>query len=147
MRGTTHVPSIYIILRHEGKIAFVLRQNTGFMDGKYTLPAGHVEGTETYREAAAREAKEEVGIDIDQKDLRFVHLMERFQDDHVRVDVLFEVDAWRGEPINAEPDVHGELVWFSVDKLPFGDIMPFESAALRCIATGGLYSEFGWDQK
>src|SRR5215471_20134756 len=100
MRGTTHVPSIYVILRKAGKIAFLQRTNTDFMNGKYCLPGGHVEGLERYREAAVREAKEEAGVDIAESDLVFMHTLERFCGDHVRVDVFFEATVWQGEPYN-----------------------------------------------
>ena len=144
MRGTTHVPSVYVILRRDEKIAFVLRTNTDFMNGKYSLPAGHAEDMETYREAAVREVKEEVGVDIIPSDLRFVHLMQRKRTDHIRVDVLFEAVKWQGEPINAEPDMHGELAWFAMHDLPYAKIMDFQAAALKGIADGATYSEFGW---
>lgn len=147
MRGTIHVPSVYIILRRQGNVAFVLRQNTDFMNGTYSLPAGHVESMETYREAAIREANEEVGVSIELQDLQFVHLMEREHGDHIRMDVFFEAAAWCGEPYNAEPDVHGELAWFPADALPYEKLMDFQAAALRRIVAGDTYSEFGWRQK
>ena len=147
MRGTTQVPSVYIVIRQDNKIAFVLRSNTGFMDGKYTLPAGHVEGLETYKEAAVREAKEEVGIDVSEDDLRYLHTMQRFMGDHVRVDVFFEADKWQGEPYNAEPELHGELAWFETENLPFDKIMDFEASALGYILKGEQYSQYGWAKK
>jgi|GEM_PF-2924475 len=60
--STVNVPSIYVILRKDDKIAFILRTNTGYKDGSYTLPAGHVEEGENYRAAAAREAKKKWGL-------------------------------------------------------------------------------------
>lgn len=147
MRGTTQVPSVYIVLRRGGKIAFVLRSNTGFMDGKYTLPAGHVEGLETYKQAAVREVKEEVDVVVEEDDLRYLHTMQRFMGDHVRVDVLFEAAKWSGEPRNAEPALHSELVWFDAANLPFDKIMDFEANALRHILKGEQYSQFGWPAK
>jgi ADP-ribose pyrophosphatase YjhB (NUDIX family) len=56
MRGTTNVPSCYVLVRDGDKILFVLREHTGFMDGKYSLPAGHVEEGERFTQAAARAA-------------------------------------------------------------------------------------------
>lgn len=52
------------------------RDNTGFRDGYYALPSGHVDGGEP----AVREAKEWVGVDIDSKGLRLVHKMHRYSE-------------------------------------------------------------------
>lgn len=148
MRGTTNVPSVYVILRREGKFVFVLRSNTGFKDGEYCLPAGHVEGTESFSQAAIREAAEEVGIQLKPSQLRLVHTMHRYCDDHgghVRVDAFFEADGWEGEPVNNEPDVHSEIAWFDAADLPFGKIVDWQSQALQRITEGRPYSEFGWE--
>ena len=37
----------FVIIRKEGKIAFVLRTNTGWMNGYYGLPSGKVEKVES----------------------------------------------------------------------------------------------------
>lgn len=145
MRGTTQVPSVYIVLKRDGKIAFLQRTNTDFMNGKYTLAAGHVEGLETYRQAAVREAEEEMAVHIAPQDLRHLHTMVRNCDDHVRIDLFFEAVTLQGEPANNEPDMHGELVWFDEANLPDDKIMDFEASALQCIARGETYSEFGWN--
>jgi 8-oxo-dGTP diphosphatase len=148
MRGTTNVPSVYVILRRNGNGLFVLRSTTGFKDGEYTLPSGHVEGTESFIEAALRETKEEVGIELKPGQLRLAYLMHRYCDDqngaHVRVDVFFEADGWEGEPVNNEPDVHSEIAWFDMDDLPLEKIIDWQSQALGHIAEGGNYGEFGW---
>ncbi len=144
MRGTTQVPSVYVILRHEGKIAFVMRQNTGFMDGFYSLPAGHVEDMETYKQAAVRETKEEAGVDIDEADLRYVHTVQRHGGDHVRIDVYFEAEKWKGEPYNAEPERHSKLEWLDAGNLPNDEIQDYQARALQNIAKGEYYSQFGW---
>ena len=52
----------YVILRKDGKIAFVLRANTNWMNDHYGLPSGKVENNESYLQAAVREAKEEVAL-------------------------------------------------------------------------------------
>lgn len=60
MKGTTNIPDVMAIIRREGKILFVLRQNTGYADGTFCLPGGHVEPGESFSTAAMREALEEV---------------------------------------------------------------------------------------
>ncbi|MCA9330450.1 NUDIX domain-containing protein, partial [Candidatus Saccharibacteria bacterium] len=73
------------------------------MDGRYGLPAGKVEKLETFLKAAVREAKEEVGVDVDPADLRHILTVHRDSpDDEVDgdmtwVDVFFETTKWQGE--------------------------------------------------
>ena len=67
------VPASYLVLIKGGKILLQRRFNTGYMDGKYSLPAGHVDEGESFGKCIAREAKEEIGVDVDIKDLKFVN--------------------------------------------------------------------------
>lgn len=136
------------VLIRDNKIAMVLRQNTGWMDGYYGLPSGKLEYGETFTDGAIREAKEEAGVDIVAEDMRVIHIMYRHdeQDDGYMdwVDVYFGVDNWQGEPHNAEPDKAEELVWLPINDLP-ENIIPSVRAALTEVAKGNFYSEYGWD--
>ena len=51
-----------LIVNKEGRI--LLTKSHKWFD-KYTLPGGHIEVGETMKEAAAREVKEEVGLDVE----------------------------------------------------------------------------------
>jgi len=145
--ATPYIAS-YVIVRQEGKIAFVLRSNTTWMNGFYGLPSGKVEKKENYLNAAIREAKEEIGIDIDKADLEHALTMHRQEEsgnrDNMWVDMFFEVKKWQGEPINAEPNVHGELVWLDPAKLP-KNVVPSVKYALKHIEAGQTYAEYGWE--
>ena len=60
---------------HDGneEIIFQKRKNTGYCDGFYDLSAsGHVDANESMKHAMCREAKEELGITINENDLDFV---------------------------------------------------------------------------
>ncbi len=125
---------------------FVMRENTGYMDGNYSLPAGRVEEDETFSNGAAREALEEVGITVDASNLRHVHTQHRFSktsDKKQWVDVFFEADEWSGNPSNNEPDKHSRIEWLPIANLP-DNIMDYQKNALDQIAAGRAYSEFGW---
>lgn len=113
------------------------------MNDHYGFPSGKVEKNESYAKAAVREAKEETGVDIDEGDLRFIHVMHR-KEGTDWVDVYFEATKWQGEPRNAEPHMHSELAWFDLHKLPDNTI-PSVKFAIDQITKGSVYSEYGWD--
>ena len=145
--ATPYIAS-YLILRKENKIAFLLRANTGWMNGRYGLPSGKVEKGEGFLAAAVREAEEEVGIKIDVKDLIYIHTMHRYTPSEGSdwVDVFFEPTKYEGEPYNAEDDVHSELVWLDPKNLP-EIVVPSVKFAVEKIENGELYSEFIWPEE
>ncbi len=51
-----------VVRREEGSFKTLLIQNKN--GGHWAFPKGHVEGTETEKETAVREVKEETGLDI-----------------------------------------------------------------------------------
>lgn len=126
-----------------GKQVLLLRRfNTGYADGQYSVPAGHLDGGETVIGAAAREAQEEVGVRIDAQDIRFSSVMHR-RDGDERVDFFVNISGWTGEPVNAEPDKCDDLLWVEVDGLPSNTI-PYIRQALRNHIAGIKFDEFGW---
>ncbi len=141
------VPASYLIFRREEKILLSLRQNTGYYDGWYTLPSGHVEEGELPIGAAIRESKEEVGLELQPGQVRHVHTMYRTRGDGTgdRADYFFEAIRWAGEPINQEPEKCVALEWFSLQALPT-NIIPYVGEVLMSIAAGVWYSEVGLDQ-
>ena len=50
------------------EVLLALRKNTGYRDGEYELPGGHVEEGEDLMQAMVREAKEELLINIKEED-------------------------------------------------------------------------------
>ena len=145
MSGTTNIPAVCVLLRKGDNLLFVRRANTGFQDGTYCLPAGHVEYGESFRQAAAREALEEVNAKIDIDQLRFVHMQQTYKsDDDIRIHVFFEAEAWDGELRNMELDKHDEMIWFPISDLPYQKLMPLVAQGLKSIREGLTYDEWGW---
>ena len=136
----------YVIFEREGKILVARRFNTGYMDGKYQMPSGHIESQEYPAEAAIREAKEEVGVDIRLEDLEFVHVAYRVKNLAVQSSdyaaFFFRARKWEGEPTNKEPEKCDDLAWFTYDALP-ENVAPPIKHVLESLARGELYSEYG----
>lgn len=143
--ATPYIAS-YVLLEKDGKIAFVLRSGTDWMNDYYGLPSGKVEHDEPFLEAAVREAKEEVGVDINIEDLEPVLTVHRKASDSAPywVDMFFKAKKWQGEPFNAEPHVHSELAWLDPKNLP-ENVIPSVKDALEHIEAGKIYAEYGWD--
>jgi 8-oxo-dGTP diphosphatase len=135
--------TVHLLFFRENQVLLLRRYNTGFEDGNYSVPAGHLDGGETVRMAAAREAQEEVGVQIDLKDIDFATVIHRKADDE-RVDFFVHVKAWDGEPFNAEPQKCDELRWCEVDALPENTI-PYVRRAIKNYFEGISFSEFGWE--
>jgi 8-oxo-dGTP pyrophosphatase MutT (NUDIX family) len=134
----------FVLLRRGDEAAFVLRQNTSYMSGFYGLPAGKVEGNESFTQGCIREAKEEAGVDVGTADLAHLITVHRHGDDIDWVDIYFEAKQWQGEPFNAEPEVHSELRWFPLNDLP-ENVVPPQRFALESHLQGKTYDEYGWD--
>lgn len=140
-RYYTVVISSYLFFVRDGKILLARRVNTGYRDGEYSVPAGHIEEGEFATEAAIREAREEVGVEIAPEDLRPAHITHRHCGDHERIDFFFAVERWVGEIINAEPEKCDDIRWCAFDTLP-ENIVPYIREAIMNYRAGRSFSEF-----
>ena len=121
------------------------RQNTGYQDGKWDIAGGgHVDENETARMAAVRECKEELGIDVNVGDLKFVHLCHRFMafpfTGRAYYDIYFLVEKYAGTPAIMEPDKCSGLEWFDIGALP-EDMVECRKAVVRGYGNES-YSEY-----
>ncbi len=141
------VPASYLFLYRDGKLLLGKRQNTGYYDGWYTVPSGHVEEGEVPTMAMIREAYEEVGITVRAEDLKPVHVMYRTKHDATgdRADYFFETCTFTGEPRNMEPEKCSEVAWFLLDALP-ENLMHHVRDALDDARKGVPYSEVNVDR-
>lgn len=115
-----YVPACYLLCIKDGKILLHRRQNTGYIDGFYSTPSGHIEPQELPTNCAVRELKEESGLIVKPEDLKLAVVVARraVEEDHERVDFFFEATKWQGEPKICEPHKCDDMGWFSLDKLP-----------------------------
>ncbi len=139
------IPAVYILFRKDNQVLLLKRKNNGYRDGYFSLPAGHLDGGESAIAAAAREAKEEVGVDVLPKQLHLVHTQHRVAEsgDHERISLYFEIRTWQGEPKNTEPEKCSELLWADLDKLP-PKLVPELGHFFRHLAQKNPYGHFGF---
>ena len=110
--------AVFVLLRNEkNEILLQQRSGTGYLDGYWDFPSGHVEFGESLRTTATRETKEEIDIDIAPEDLDLIHI-EQFFVDRNYVNYTFEARSWAGTPRICEPEKCGAIAWFATDSLP-----------------------------
>ena len=135
--------AVHLILEQGGLILLLRRSNTGYEDGKWSLPAGHIETSETATTAMKREAFEELGIRVSK--LCFAHVMHKRDpvDEQERVDFFFCSSTWQGTLENCEPHKCSELGWYAPNALP-QDTIGYVRAAIQASISQRTFSEFGW---
>jgi 8-oxo-dGTP diphosphatase len=137
--------TVHIFLLRQSHVLLLRRQNTGFADGLFSVVAGHIDGNESVRQAARREAAEEVGIVIKPDDLHFAGVMHRREGEE-RIDFFFSTHIWQGETANIEPEKCSELRWVPIDRLPV-DTVPYIQQAIRCYLQADFFMEYGWEDQ
>jgi 8-oxo-dGTP diphosphatase len=135
--------TVHLLFFRGSDILIARRLNTGYRDGEYSVPAGHLDGGETVIAAGIREALEEVGLQLRTSDLEFAGVMHRLEDDE-RVDFFLRVRSWNGEPANTEPEKCDDLRWVDVSALPENTV-PYVRRAIRNHLGGVIFDEFGWN--
>ena len=135
--------TVHMLFFRGNRVLLSRRFQTGYKDGFYSVPAGHLDGNEPVRQAAVRETREEVGLVIQPEDVAFAGVFHRREGDE-RIDFFVNVRQWEGEPVNAEPHKCDELLWAEVEKLPENTI-PYVRRAIENFRKGVMFEEFGWD--
>jgi ADP-ribose pyrophosphatase YjhB (NUDIX family) len=139
----TQIVAVHIFFIKNKKILLARRCNTGYEDGNFSVPAGHVEENEPCLEAAVRETKEEINVEVKQSDLELVHVMHRKSNGQYRIDFFFKCSKWTGEPKINEFDKCDQLEWFFINKLP-NNVIPYIQQAIDKVENNTNYSELGF---
>lgn len=117
--------AVHIIISNKDKILVQKRKGTKLWPSYYALPAGHIEEGENQYDTLIREAKEELNILINPKDIINSYIVLRrnyFEIDGKKlepyIDFYFEISKYQGVPLIAEPDKCDELIWVDINNLP-----------------------------
>ncbi|MFA5917365.1 MAG: NUDIX domain-containing protein [Candidatus Gracilibacteria bacterium] len=143
MRGPNFYSAVYVIIKNEkGEILFG-RRKSDFKDGYFQIiPAGHLEGEETITDCAIREAKEEVGIDIQENDLKVIHISHRISmGERVYFDIYVEAIKYTGEIKRCEGEKCSEIKFIDIDNLRDDKFVMYDIEALRKAKSGEYFSE------
>ena len=78
----------------------------------WDFPGGHVEDGESKRSALTREVREELSVDLSSDDVAAEPHAELVEEGlHLSI---WTITSWSGDPVNAAPDEHDLLGWFSL---------------------------------
>ena len=117
--------AVHMLIMDDGRVLLQKRKGSKLWPGYYALPAGHIDEGENQYDALVREAKEELDIEIDPKDIEKSYVVLRrnfFEIDGKKlepyIDYYFEISKYQGAPRIAELDKCDELVWADINNLP-----------------------------
>lgn len=107
---------ICVIVVKEGKILLGRRKGS-HGEGAYAAPGGHLEHLESFHQCAAREVREETGLEIGP--LRFLRVLNstHYAPKHY-VDLAFTAPWVAGVPEVREPDKVESWAWYAPQALP-----------------------------
>jgi 8-oxo-dGTP diphosphatase len=126
-------------------VLLLRRADTGFEDGNYGPVGGHLDGGESIKQAAIRECREEIGVEIDQADLEVVGVTHYDSPTGKGIDFFLSTRQRTGGPYpRAECD---DLQWYPLNAL-LENTIPFVRRAIELHLRSGLwFDEIGWKQQ
>lgn len=137
MDKPTIYPIAYIVLYENGKFLLTQRkvdeEDDPAFDKKWQLPGGGLEIGEDIKTVVKREAKEEVGIDVDLKRTMALTEVISHREDWQRLSMAFlckRVDPT--QPVTVNNEAYG-FGWYSVEEAAKLDLMPSMLSILQYI--------------
>lgn len=138
-----------LILTKDNKVLLQRRANTGWNDGKWNLAGGHIENEETLQQCIVREAKEELGIHIQPKNVKIVHCIQ-YKSNRLTMQFYLTCSTWEGTP-SIQPEYENnqvvykadKLEWFDINNLP-EDLIPTARQAIEASLNGNSFSSLGF---
>lgn len=118
------IPTVDILFINSKNELLLARRNNEPLLGVYYIPGGRVNKWEASLDTAKRKAKEELGIDIDTKKLRFVGVYDDIFDNSafagisthcIPVTYTYQLDIQEERQLSLADSQHSDLRFFSLD--------------------------------
>jgi 8-oxo-dGTP diphosphatase len=140
------VVGVHLLLFEGEQVLLGVRKNSGWRDGWWHAPAGHLEDGESVRGAMAREALEELSITVEPDHLDLVHTVHHLDadDGKGRIQLFFRPRSYEGTVRIAEPHKCARLSYWPVNALP-PRLVEYTAVALSAYGRGETLSEVGWN--
>ncbi|KAI3744279.1 hypothetical protein L1987_57356 [Smallanthus sonchifolius] len=125
---------IAVFILKDNKILFGRRRSLSIAAHTYALPGGHLEFGESFEECAAREVKEETGLDI--KNIELLTATNNHLSDTVHLVIIYmraHLSDPDQTPQNIEPDKCEGWDWYDLNNVPEQTFGP-----LRAMLQGGF---------
>ncbi|MCL2369403.1 MAG: alpha/beta fold hydrolase [Alphaproteobacteria bacterium] len=118
-RGLWHREASLFIINTDGWILTQKRsQNVHFNRGKYGIVANHVRAGQTLVDAILEKAREELGLEIDEKEIRYMACQKRDEGNNKRFSYIYYIKTGvRESDINIDPYLATEYRWFGFQEL------------------------------
>ena len=124
-----------LVWRDDGQRLLLLeRSGTGLMDGRFSLPGGHIQPGETLVQAAIREVREETDLEI--KEIEPACVLPYSGG----INFIFTSRFWEGVVRNCEPEKCSQLGWFERNQPPEKTV-PWLEKALELYENGNWFHE------
>jgi 8-oxo-dGTP diphosphatase len=115
-----------LIITRDDKVLLMKRKGP-HGQGTWCTPGGHLDFGETLEGCAAREAREEVGVEAMDVHFRAVTNDVFEETGKHYITVWMEAESFSGEPVIASEREASEIGWFAWDALPSPLFLPLEN--------------------
>ena len=135
------ITAVNSLIIKDNKVLLLKRANTGYCDGMYGVPAGHIDDLELGSTAMLRELKEEISLNLKPTDIKQVCTVHKLQKDCVYIHYFFKISNFNIQDIkNNEPNKCDELAWFDLDNLP-ENTQTYVKKAIETVLKGESFFE------
>ena len=99
------------VIEKDGKVLLV-QEKQEICDGKWNLPAGHLDPNESIMQGAIREIKEETGCDVELTGIATI--ANRILEDDIFIEIIFATKLLN-ESIKIDPEEILDVKWWDIE--------------------------------
>ncbi len=126
--------AVGVLQQKDGKILIAKRQKGQLMAGFWELPGGKIEADETPKNAAIRELREELGIEVEALSLHKT-MQQKYQNRIVELHI-FNIEKYQNQPAGIEGQT---IAWSSINLLKNYQLLPTMKAFIASITLPKKY--------